>query len=139
VSSLRASEYIFSLTLGIVRSMIEAGDDKLTSGVAGGRYKGRSRRSSRPTRPRGACELRRRVFPSGFPHHVEDFDPSHHFARIPTAGGAASAAAAPPRIVTARGGAIVRESTVSTAGIRIRVRKALREVSSCAAQCDGRV
>ena len=95
---------IFSLTLGIVRSMIEAGDDKLTSGVAGGRYKGRSRRSSRPTRPRGACELRRRVFPSGFPHHVEDFDPSHHFARIPTAGGATSAAAALPRIVTARGG-----------------------------------
>ena len=54
--------------------------------------------------PMGACELRRRVFPSGFPYHVEDFDPSHHFARIPTAGGAASAAAALPWIVTAEGG-----------------------------------
>ncbi len=48
--------------------------------------------------------MRRRVFPNGFPHHVEDFDPSHHFARIPAVGGAASAAAALPRIVTARGG-----------------------------------
>jgi len=44
------------------------------------------------------------VFPSGFPHHVEELGPSHHFARIPTADGAASAAAALPRIVTAGGG-----------------------------------
>ena len=80
---------------------VEDGDDKLTLGVAGGRYEGGSRRSSRSTRPRGACELRRRVFPNSFLHHVEDFDPSQHFARIPTAGGAASAAAALPRIVTA--------------------------------------
>ncbi len=87
--------------------------------------------------PRGACNLRRRVFPSGFPHHVEDFDPSHHLARIPTAGGAAPAAAALPRFMTAGGGAIVRDSTVSTAGIRVRVRKALREVSFGAAHCGG--
>jgi hypothetical protein len=38
-----------------------------------------------------------------------------------------------------RGGAIVRDSTVSTAGIRVRVRKALRRVSSGVAHCDGRV
>ncbi len=30
--------------------------------------------------------------PSGSPHHVEDFDPSHHFAAIPTASGATSTA-----------------------------------------------
>ncbi len=106
---------------------VEAGDDKMTSRVAGGRYEGGLRRSSRPTRPKGACEMRREVFPSGFPHHVEDFNPSHHFARIPTACGAASAAAALPRIMTAGGGgAVVRDSTVLTAGIRVRVRKALR-------------
>ena len=55
---------------------------------------GGPRRSSLTTSPMGACDLRRRVFPSGFPHHVEDFEPSHNFARIPTACGAASAAAA---------------------------------------------
>ena len=51
--------------------------------------------------PQGRLRHEEEGFPSGFPHHVEDFDPSHHFARIPTAGGAASAAAALPRIVTA--------------------------------------
>ena len=44
------------------------------------------------------------VSPSSFPHHVEEFGPTHHFAIIPTACGAASAAAAQPRIVTAGGG-----------------------------------
>ena len=88
---------------------VEAGDDEPTSGAAGGSCKGRSRRSSLPTRPKGACKLRRRVFPSGFPHHVEDFGPSHHFSRIPTAGGAASTAAAQPRIAAAGRGAVVRD------------------------------
>jgi len=48
----------------------------------------------------GAIEECRGIFFSGFPRHVEDFGPSHHFAAIPTASGAASAAAELPRIVT---------------------------------------
>ena len=43
-----------------------------------------------------------------------------------TSGGVASAAEALPRIVTA-GGAVVRDPMVSTAGIRVRVRKAVRK------------
>jgi hypothetical protein len=54
--------------------------------------------------PQGRLRSGRRVFPCGFPHHVEDLGPSHHFSRIPTAGGAASTVAALPRIVTAGGG-----------------------------------
>ena len=88
-----------------------AGDDKQASGAAGDRCEGGSFRSSATTRPRGDCEERRRVFPSGFPRHVEDFGPSHIFTVIPTAGGAASAAAAQPRIETA-GGAVVRDLRV---------------------------
>ncbi len=81
-----------------------------TSGASSGdRCNGRSRRSLLPTRSRGACIMRRRVFPSGFPHHVEDFGPTHHFSRIPIAGGAASSGAAQPRVAAAGRGAVVRD------------------------------
>jgi hypothetical protein len=113
-----------SLTLGIDRTTIEAGDDK------------------RPQEhPEGACKVWRGVFPSGFPHHVEDLGPSHHFARIPTAGGAASAAAALPRIVPA-GGAVIRDYTVSNAGYEYgyempceRARSRFLPAASCTARC----
>ena len=106
--------HLFSLPLpdpGTASAKVEAGDDKQASGAAGDRCEGGSFRSSATTRPRGDCEERRRVFPSGFPRHVEDFGPSHIFTVIPTAGGAASAAAAQPRIETA-GGAVVRDLRV---------------------------
>jgi hypothetical protein len=35
--------------------------------------------------PRGDCEERRRVFPIGFSHHVEEFSSSHIFTIISTA------------------------------------------------------
>ncbi len=54
--------------------------------------------------PQGRLRSGRRIFPWGFPHHVEDLGPSHHFSRIPTTGGATSTVAALPRIVTAGGG-----------------------------------
>ena len=40
--------------------------------------------------PKGDCDERREVFPNSFPHHVEDFSPSHIFIVIPTACGEAS-------------------------------------------------
>ena len=55
------------------------------------------------------------VFPSGFPRHVADLGPIHHFTVIPTAGGAASAAAAQPRIGATRGGLPYGISGFSTA------------------------
>ncbi len=96
----------------------------------------RSRNTARPTRvdlrrrgtlSKGDCEVLegRGGFPKGFPYHVEDFGPSHHFIAIPTACGATSAAAVHPRIVT-DGGVAVRDSTVSTTAIRVRVLNALR-------------
>ena len=45
--------------------------------------------------PQGRLRTKEEGFPSVYPHHVEDFDPSHHFARIPTAGEAASTTADP--------------------------------------------
>ena len=48
--------------------------------------------------------MRRGVFPNGFPHHVQDSGPSHHFKAVPTAGGTSSAAAAQSRIEPAGGG-----------------------------------
>ena len=100
----RMSSAATSMSPGLTRQKTRGRRRQETSGAAGGSCKRRSRRSSPPTRPRGACEVWRVFFPSGFPHHVEDLGPSHHFARIPTACGAASAAAALPRIVTAGGG-----------------------------------
>ena len=37
--------------------------------------------------PQGRLKSAKRGFPIGFPHHVEDFGPSQHFAAIPTVGG----------------------------------------------------
>ncbi len=54
--------------------------------------------------PGATARCQRGVFSSGFPHHVEEFIPSHHSTVISTAGGAASAAAAQPQIAFARGG-----------------------------------
>jgi len=73
----------------------------------------------------GDCEVLDRVFPIGFPHHVEDHGPSHHFTTIPTAYGVASTDAATPRI-NPGGGASVRDSKGSAAVVRIRVRNDLR-------------
>ena len=55
--------------------------------------------------PQGRLQNARGIFPCGFPHHVEDHDPIHHFTAIPTACGVAPAAAAPPRIVAVGGAA----------------------------------
>ena len=55
--------------------------------------------------PGATAGCHRGVFPSGFPRHVADLGPIHHFTVIPTAGGAASAAAAKPRIAAAGGAA----------------------------------
>ena len=86
------------------KSRMRRGESDRETGATGGRCKKRSRRSLLTTRPMGDRGMRRRVFTCGFPHHVEDFGPSHHLSVIPTACGAASTAAAQPRIAAARWG-----------------------------------
>jgi hypothetical protein len=66
-------------------------------------------------------KCQRRVFPCGFPLHVENHGSSRHFALIPTASGAASAASAYPRIAATGGGVAVRDSKRSTTEVRVRV------------------
>ena len=56
--------------------------------------------------PRATVKCHIKILPFGFPLHVEDHGPSHHFALMPTAGGAASAAAAQPRFAAAQGGGL---------------------------------
>jgi hypothetical protein len=74
----RSSRAIFRLTLGwLTKDSMPATTRDPMSFRSG--CKGRSRRSSLPTHPKGDCETRRRVFPSGFHHHVEDYGPSHNF------------------------------------------------------------
>ena len=72
--------------------------DPSTSGAAedccNGGFRDRALRGT----PGATAEGRRRVFTDGFPHHVEEFIPSHPFTVILTAGGVASAAAAGPQI-----------------------------------------
>jgi hypothetical protein len=73
-------------------------EDKSTSGAVGDRCNGGSQDPALRGTPGATAEGLRRVFTGGFPHHVEEFIPSHPFTVIPTAGGVASAAAAEPRI-----------------------------------------
>jgi len=63
--------------------------------------------------PHGRLRNARQGFSRGFPHHVEDHGPSHHFRSISSACGAASAAAAYPRIEPAEDGALTGFEGVS--------------------------
>jgi len=62
-------------------------------GSAGGRGKAESCGSSPPRHLKGDCEVLDRDFSPGFPHHVEDHGPSHHFTPITTTSKATSATA----------------------------------------------
>ena len=77
--------------------------------------------------PQGRLKTVEEGFPQRFPSSRRGPRSFTPFARIPTADGAASAAATLPRIVTAGGRAVVRGSTVSIAGVRVRVRNTLRK------------
>ncbi len=67
--------------------------------AVGDRCNGRSQDPALRGTSGATAEGRRRVFIDGFPHHGEEFIPSHPFTCIPTASGVAlSAAAAEPQI-----------------------------------------
>jgi hypothetical protein len=112
------------LTLGFSFDDVEAGDDKRTLKAAGDRCRGESFRSSATTRPRGDCEERRRILLSGSPRHVfQELDSftqlySHTRRRWGSIGSRGTSADR-----DCRGGAIVRNSKGSTAGVRVRGRK----------------
>ncbi len=77
--------------------------------------------------PQGRLQTTEEGFPQRFPSSRRGFRFFAPFCTHTHRRWAASAATALPRIVSAGGRAVVRDSTVSTAGVRVRVRNTLRK------------
>ncbi len=98
---------------------VEDGDDKPTSGAAGADAREDPSNLALRSTPWATARSRRGIFPSGFPHYVEEFITplySHNCRRW-----GSIAAAAQPRVEAAGGGDRTGFDG-STAVVRVRVR-----------------
>jgi hypothetical protein len=87
-----------------------------------------SRRSSDAALPKGVCQEHARVFPNRLPHLVYVFISYTPPTFIHPAGGSALVAAAQLQIAAARRGAVVRDTNVATAVVRVHVQATLHKI-----------